>query len=287
RTDDPKRAREPALVLAAVGIVAEVVRVEGLVWVVVATEEAARARRELRAYVDENRGAGSATAPFEPVGTGLSVGLAWVLSLVAARAAVLFDAGDLDWHGLGRTDAARMIDGGEWWRAVTALFLHADAVHLASNLAFGAIFAVFLAHLAGSGATALLLLSSGALGNAVNAWARYPEHYSVGASTAVFGAVGAFVTFEFLRRQRDEREAVRRWAPLVIGVLLLGWFGTGDARTDVTAHLFGFLAGGLWAWVGARVAGRRDVFAARSFQSACWAITALAVVGSWATAVWL
>ena len=32
------------------------------------------------------------------------------------------------------------VTGGEWWRAVTALFLHADALHLAGNVIFGAAF---------------------------------------------------------------------------------------------------------------------------------------------------
>ena len=36
-----------------------------------------------------------------------------------------------------------------------------------------------------------------------------------------------------------------RWAPLVGGVLLLSYLGTGGGRTDVAAHLFGFLFGGL------------------------------------------
>ena len=35
----------------------------------------------------------------------------------------------------------------------------------------------------------------------------------------------------------------RRWTPVVGAVVLLAWLGTGDERTDIVAHLTGFLAG--------------------------------------------
>lgn len=281
RSPDPRLAREPALVLAAVGIAAEFVRVEDSVWLVVASEDAPRARRELRAYVEENRWARAELAPFEPVSSGLAVGLAWVLSLVLARAAVLFRLGEVDWSGLGRADAAAMVEGGEWWRAVTALFLHADALHLASNLVFGALFAVFLAHATGSGLAAALLLASGALGNVANAFARGPEHLSVGASTAVFGAVGALVAIEFARRRRSDTDFVRRTAPMLIGALLFGWFGTGGERTDVTAHLFGLAAGAASGALATRTLRPREA----GVQRVSWALAGLVVAAAWAAAL--
>jgi hypothetical protein len=35
----------------------------------------------------------------------------------------------------------------------------------------------------------------------------------------------------------------RRWTPVVGAIVLLAWLGTGDERTDIVAHLTGFLAG--------------------------------------------
>ncbi|MHC4262110.1 MAG: rhomboid family intramembrane serine protease [Planctomycetota bacterium] len=280
RTTDPRACKEPALVLEAVGIHCELVSVEASVWLVVSTTEAPRARRELRAYLSENRAARRDSEPFVPLSNGLAVGVVWVAALVAARAAALWGLGGVDWATVGRADAAAMVDGGEWWRAMTALLLHADALHLASNLTFGALFAVFLAHAVGSGGAALMMVLSGLVGNVLNAWARYPEHLSVGASTAVFGAVGAFVTIEFLRRGRNDRETIRRWAPMLIGVLILGWFGTGTERTDVTAHLFGFIGGLGIALLAIPLLTRTDRLASPAVQGAAWALAGGIVAGA-------
>jgi hypothetical protein len=45
------------------------------------------------------------------------------------------------------------------------------------------------------------------------------------------------------RRGLGEGGWLRRWSPLIGGVLLLGLTGIGGPRTDVAAHVTGFLAG--------------------------------------------
>jgi MYXO-CTERM domain-containing protein len=68
-------------------------------------------------------------------------------------------------------------------------------------------------------------------------------HSSVGASTAVFATLGLLAAYAW-RRRRDEGDRwAYRWAPLVAGVILLGFTGAGGERTDVLAHLTGFAAG--------------------------------------------
>jgi membrane associated rhomboid family serine protease len=103
----------------------------------------------------------------------------------------------------------------------------------------------------GSGGAALAVLASGTLGNLGNALyhrAMGVDHGSLGASTAVFGAIGLLAATELVLHKTD---AVRKrsWldvaAPIVGGFALLGALGSGsgDGRTDVGAHLFGFLSG--------------------------------------------
>ena len=41
---------------------------------------------------------------------------------------------------------------------------------------------------------------------------------------------------------------MQRWSPLIGGVILLSFLGIGGERTDVTAHLTGFLAGLVGGW---------------------------------------
>jgi membrane associated rhomboid family serine protease len=145
-----------------------------------------------------------------------------------------------DWLALGSARAARILDG-EWWRLVTALTLHADLLHLFSNLALGGVFVVCLCREYGAGLAWCLLLGSGILGNLSNAFLQSPDHDSVGASTLVFGAVGIFAALGLVRNRRYRQ----RWwpLPLAAALALLALLGTEGKQTDLGAHLFGFLFG--------------------------------------------
>ena len=169
----------------------------------------------------------------------------------ALFAAVLI--GCFMWQGhstiadLGRTDSVAMVARGEWWRAVTALTLHADVVHLVSNLLAGAGFAFFVCRFFSAALGWLLILLSGVAGNVLNAQVYYPAaHYSIGASTAVFGALGLLtgVGIWAAVSAPDRRWLLPRWLlPLFGGLTLLGLFGVGDGTVDVAAHISGFLCG--------------------------------------------
>ena len=129
------------------------------------------------------------------------------------------------------------------WRTVTALTLHADARHLAANIVFGGLVGLFAGQLLGSGLAWFSILIAGAAGNLLNALIRNPGHTSVGASTAVFAALGIVAAYVWKRRRHLHASKLVRWAPLVGAVVLLSYLGTGGVRTDVAAHVAGFLAG--------------------------------------------
>lgn len=144
-----------------------------------------------------------------------------------------------------------LVDGGEWWRSFTSLFLHADAGHLLSNIGIGGIFCVMVAHTVGAWRGWALILAGGMLGNLANAWVRYPAHFeSLGASTATFAAVGILTGVATLRAWRFHslRELRPLLVPLLTGLIVLGWYGTGgdspDAgNTDVAGHVAGWTGG--------------------------------------------
>jgi membrane associated rhomboid family serine protease len=151
--------------------------------------------------------------------------------------------GLLDLNELGLAHAAGIRDG-QWWRAVTALTLHTDLTHLLSNIAIGGVFIILLCRELGSGLAWCLLLCSGTLGNLLNAWVQSPAHRSVGASTAVFGAVGILAAISAMR---DRHHVRRRWfIPVAAGLALLALLGTEGKQTDLGAHLFGFGFGTLF-----------------------------------------
>lgn len=159
-----------------------------------------------------------------------------------------------DWVALGNAQAAKILDG-QWWRLVTALTLHSDWIHLSSNLAIGGIFVYFLCRELGSGLAWSLLLCAGALGNLVNACVQSPSHSSVGASTAVFGAVGILAAISLVRYRHQLQ---RRWPlPVAAALALLAILGTEGKNTDQGAHLFGFVCGGFLGLITEYLVGRR------------------------------
>jgi membrane associated rhomboid family serine protease len=155
--------------------------------------------------------------------------------------------------------AFHILDG-ELYRTVTSLMLHNGTGHLAGNMVGIALFGTAVCTVTGVGIGWLMILSSGAGGNLVNAFFYHSDHLSVGASTAVFGAVGILCAEQFFRRfTGGQEQKIKAWIPLAGGLALLGLLGTG-VRADLMAHLFGFLVGlvlgivdaGVEKWASAR-----------------------------------
>lgn len=168
------------------------------------------------------------------------------------------------WAAAFGLDVYRFRSLHEFWRAVTALTLHADDAHLFSNLGFGLLFFIPLCRRAGLGMGIGLAVLAGICGNACNALTRAPYVLSLGFSTALFGGVGALCALngaDIVRHQRRFaafgaqpgraggpsfiRAAARRLLlPLAAGLALLGLLGGGgEVRTDYPAHIWGFCWG--------------------------------------------
>jgi membrane associated rhomboid family serine protease len=159
----------------------------------------------------------------------------------------------VDWFTVGSADAEKIANG-QWWRAVTALTLHADVAHLAGNLAIGGAIVILLCREVGAGLAWSLILGSGILGNLMNASLHSSGHISVGASTAVFGAVGILAATSVVRHRHQLQ---RRWPlPVAAGLALLAVLGTAGEHTDLGAHLFGFLWGIVLGAVAEHLVGR-------------------------------
>lgn len=153
-----------------------------------------------------------------------------------------FGHSSIDWLHLGSADNIKIL-AGEWWRVITALTLHADVQHLLGNLLIGGYFIIQLCRITGTGLGWLLILGSGSLGNLLNAIMQNSGHNAVGASTAIFGAIGIAGALGTIR---SRNRLMRLWLlPLAASGLLLAFLGTGsgDSQTDIGAHLFGFCCG--------------------------------------------
>ncbi len=243
---------EASLVLRSVNVEHRTTWAVGGAYLIVRDADYARARKNLDRYEQENadfpprrrperrRYAGP---PIVALAFLALVAVAWVTGPVARPHGGWFA------HG---ASVSSLVLSSEPFRAVTALTLHADGAHVLSNLVSGAIFGRAAERRLGPGVALFGIVASGTLGNVANA-AFYAasglEHRSIGASTAVFGAVGLLVASQLvlgsdrtLSPKSGKRHVSEYLAPFVGGVALLGALGSGP-ETDILAHAFGLIAG--------------------------------------------
>ena len=174
--------------------------------------------------------------------------------------------------------SSRDILNGELYRTVTSLMLHAGYPHLAGNMAGIAIFGTAVCNITGAGAGWLMILLTGIFGNLADAALFRYGHMSIGASTAVFGAVGILASYQLYRKIKIPGQKMKAWLPIAGGLALLAFLGSGE-QSDLAAHLFGFIAGIclglLWALYLQGILEKRH-------QIYCMAVTITTVVLSWA-----
>ena len=231
-----------ALVLASLQIPYQIIGDTDTIALIVPAEFSAQAMDQLNQYDDENPPAvARQTVPiqYQNAIPGL---IGYVLIICGVTVLAGFATSNPEWVVAGRVDGA-LIRAGEWWRTITALTLHSGFRHLIGNLVFGTLFGLFAGRLLGSGVAWLTILLAAALGNVLNSLLLDAAHRSVGASTAVFAALGLVAGYVW----RGKLMAQDRWAyrvgPIVGGFALLMYTGTGGENTDVGAHLMGFLCG--------------------------------------------
>jgi rhomboid protease GluP len=237
-----------AFVLRAVGI-EHVVQASGELFGLLVPEElASSALHHLRSYDEESRVLTPAPAPIvlhphAAVGSVFYTAIVISVAYCAGRAML-----GVDWNAAGGLTAAAF-DGAQWWRAITALTLHADLGHLLGNLAFGVPFGFFAAQLLGTGRAWLSILVAATAGNLLDSALMSQQQTTIGASTAVFAMLGLVAAYAWrhgsAHPQRWAQRWSLRWAPLIAGVALLGITGAAGEHTDVIAHLAGFASGAI------------------------------------------
>lgn len=234
-----QQAMDWSLALTSQGIEPVIEQTEGGGWaLVVAATELDASLSIIRQYRLENlrwpwrKPIFKTHAVFDWASVGwlaLVIGLFW---LTETRTG-LKDAGMMDGTAVAR---------GEWWRLFTAIWLHGDLGHLATNGAFGCLLLGLAMGRYGTGLGLLAAFLAGVGGN-IASWLLYGEgHRSLGASGLVMGALGlvAVQSVGLLKR------APNAWrfalGGVVGGIMLFVLLGLSPG-TDVVAHLGGFVTG--------------------------------------------
>ena len=269
-----------ALVLTSLQIPFEIVVDVSSCALVVPADYSARAMDQLIRYDEENPPYAPPvknTIVYQDSGPGV---LAYVIVVCVVAGLAARSMFGQDWIAAGRIDGV-LVRSGELWRTITALTLHADLRHLAGNLLFGSLFGFFAGRLLGPGVAWLTIVLAGASGNALNTLLLESTHRAIGASTAVFAALGLIAGFVWRGKLMVQDRWAYRVGPIVGGFALLMYTGTGGPNTDIGAHLMGFvcgMAGGmLLSPLQSRLAGKR-------LQTNAAILTCMLIIVAWGLA---
>jgi membrane associated rhomboid family serine protease len=132
---------------------------------------------------------------------------------------------------------------GEWWRPVSALFLHANWLHLTMNGAALWMFGSAVERTMGWWRFGAVFLLAGAAANALSGWVGHYD-VSVGASGGIFGLIAAFGVGVYRLRSPMHATARRRLVTLLAMLLAADLtIGGLEPQVDNLAHAGGFVAG--------------------------------------------
>ncbi len=195
-------------------------------------------------------GAGRLVALLAPsTGSASSSLLGAIVVLYAAAAFAgagppsIFSLPGLTLDRLGAMRVDRVLVLGEWWRLVTAIFLHGGLLHLAFNGMALANLGPTIEHAIGGRRLLVLFVLTGivsfAASGGYNLFLRSLRP-SVGASGALFGLIGYGIVFA-----RRHGGMYREWGRQLGSWALMGMLLSLMPGIDAAAHVGGFAAGAL------------------------------------------
>jgi membrane associated rhomboid family serine protease len=165
---------------------------------------------------------------------------------------------------------------GEWWRIITAGFLHANLIHILFNMFFLYFLGPMLEPALGKVRFAVIYFVS-LLGGSFGALLLSPDAVTVGASGAVFGLLGAGILAMRNRGIDPMQSGLGMTLLLNLGITFL------LPGISIGGHLGGLVAGGICAYLLVEVAGQRRA-AQGPALAACIALGVVCAVGAVAVA---
>jgi rhomboid protease GluP len=148
---------------------------------------------------------------------------------------------------LGAKENRQIYEFGEYYRFLTAMFLHGGITHIAFNT-----FALYslgfeTERIYGSPRFLTTYLLAG-LGGGVASYALNPSP-SVGASGAIFGLIGALAAFYYLARGVLGQMARQQLGSLIFTLLINLGLGFTVPLIDNNAHIGGLVVGAVVGWL--------------------------------------
>jgi rhomboid protease GluP len=153
---------------------------------------------------------------------------------------------NIDWLELYGARINEFIQAGQLWRLLTPALLHGSPTHIFFNMYALYSFGISLERYFGRGRFFMLYVLGGFAGNVASF--LFSDGYSVGASTAIFGLIGAEAVFLYQNRKLLAgrfRSAIGN----VLFIIAINLFLVGSLPgIDNWGHVGGLLGGLMFAW---------------------------------------
>lgn len=177
---------------------------------------------------------------------GINVAI-WLVTLRYGAGFLKAPNDKLFFWGANTTSA---VQGGQWWRLLTATFLHNGVVHILMNMAGLYFIGKTVERIYGRYLTVLIYLGSGLMGSALSLYFSARNGISIGASGAVFGMAGAMLVGVYQHRAKlpkaFTKQTMSGMGMYVVYSLVQGF---GSSGIDNAAHVGGLIGGCVIAWI--------------------------------------
>lgn len=170
----------------------------------------------------------------------LMFGISWMATASSGGGGglkILWGMGGIPLYRLGASFGPAIFVQHEWFRLVTAMFLHGGLIHIGFNMMALMQFGPALEELYGSARYLFIYVVTGMFGFLVSAWFG---NFSLGASGALLGLVGVMLALTTKRGGTYMRDLRSRLITSVVILFVLGFSGMG---MDNYAHGAGLVSG--------------------------------------------
>jgi len=199
-------------------------------------------------------------------------GISWYMSATSGSAGAM---GGISGEVLLRLGAkSPYILGGQWWRLVTAIFLHAGLLHIGMNLWCLFDLGPEVESLFSTAKFVVFYLVAGVVGFILSLWWQ-PFGMSVGASGSILGLVGVLIgaSFHHGHLGKEYRGQLWRW---VIYIFIFGLF----FAVDNAAHLGGLVTGAALGYLVPE--GEEETRASQNLWNTLAVLSVVIIAGSFA-----
>jgi membrane associated rhomboid family serine protease len=167
--------------------------------------------------------------------------LSWVATAASGESSgmsFLWSMGNVALYRLGDSYPFAIWDGHEWFRLVTAMFLHGGVLHIGMNMMVLLDVGPVVEELYGSARYLFLYVVTGVAGFSLSAWHGHP---AVGASGAIMGLIGVMIAVTTKRGGAAMQALRSRLISWVVSIFAIGFLMGGVI--DNWGHFGGLAAG--------------------------------------------